>query len=116
MLVAHAPSAHIVHRRVVRKLELWSFSPPFSLGTFMGRQKKPEWDLPEEMRVVFECSPNLEPCNKFRSSDMYRFADQLKDDKCQQCIDFFVQADKELKTIRHKNAPDLVQSYNCSLN
>jgi len=66
----------------------------------MTRKKKPEWELPEEMRIVFECSPNLVPCKKFRHANIYRFADHMKNDECQQCIAFFRQADKELKTIR----------------
>jgi hypothetical protein len=66
----------------------------------MGRKKKPEWELPEEMRIVFECSPNLMPCKEFRHANIYRFADHMKNDKCQQCIAFFRQADKELKTMK----------------
>jgi hypothetical protein len=65
----------------------------------MGR-KKQQWELSEEVRIVIECSPNLMPCKKFLHANIYRFADHMKNDKCQQCIDFFVQADKELKTIR----------------
>ena len=65
----------------------------------MGR-KKPERELPEEVRIVIECSPNLIPCKKFLHANIYRFADHMKNDKCQQCIDFFVQADKELKTMK----------------
>jgi len=63
-------------------------------------RKKQEWELPEEVRIVLDCSPNLEPCKKFRHANIYRFAEHLKERKCQQCIDFFVQADKELKTMK----------------
>lgn len=66
----------------------------------MSRKKKPEYELPEEVRIVLECSPNLMPCKKFRHANIYRFADHLSNDKCQQCIDFFVQNEKELKTTR----------------
>ena len=62
-------------------------------------RKKQEWELPEEVRIVLDCSPNLEPCKKFRHANIYRFAEHLKERKCQQCIDFFVQADKELSTM-----------------
>jgi len=65
----------------------------------MGR-KKPERELPEEVRIVLECSPNLEPCKKFRHANIFRFAEHLNERKCQQCIDFFVQTDKELKTMK----------------
>jgi hypothetical protein len=64
------------------------------------KRKKKEWELPEDMRIVLECSPNLEPRKKFRHADIYRFAEHLKERKCQQCIDFFVQADKELRTMQ----------------
>jgi hypothetical protein len=50
----------------------------------MGRKKKPEYELPEEVRIVLECSPNLEPCKKFRHANIYRFADHMKYDKCRQ--------------------------------
>jgi len=64
------------------------------------KRKKQEWELPEEMRIVLECSPNLEPCKKFRHANIYRFADHMKNDKCQQCIAWFRQTDKELKTMK----------------
>jgi hypothetical protein len=66
----------------------------------MGRKKKPEYELPEEVRIVIECSPNLMPCKKFLHANIYRFADHMKNDKCQQCIAWFEQTDKELKTMR----------------
>jgi len=66
----------------------------------MTRKKKPEYELPEEVRIVIECSPNLVPCKKFRHANIFRFADHMKNDKCQQCIDFFVESDKELRTMR----------------
>jgi hypothetical protein len=40
------------------------------------------------------------PCKKFRHANIYRFADHMKNDRCQQCIAWFRQTDKELKTIR----------------
>jgi hypothetical protein len=64
----------------------------------MGR-KKQQWELSEEVRIVIECSPNLMPCKKFLHANIYRFADHMKNDKCQRCIAWFRQADKELNTI-----------------
>jgi len=61
-------------------------------------RKKP--GLPEEVLAVLECSPNLEPCDEFRNADIYAFAKHLNERQCQRCIDFFVQADKELKTMK----------------
>ncbi len=65
----------------------------------MGR-KKPERELPEEVRIVIECSPNLIPCKKFRHANIFRFADHMKNDRCKQCIAWFEQTDKELRTIQ----------------
>jgi len=63
-------------------------------------RKNQRYELPEEVIAVLECSSNLEPCEEFRHADIYAFAKHLKERKCQQCIDFFVQADKELKTMK----------------
>jgi hypothetical protein len=64
------------------------------------RRKKKDWELPEEVRIVIECSPNLMPCKKFLHANLYRFADHMKNDKCRQCIAWFQQTDKELRTIQ----------------
>jgi hypothetical protein len=66
----------------------------------MRRKKKPEYELPEEVRIVNECSPNLMPCKKFLHANLYRFTDHMKNDKCQQCIAWYEQTEKELKTIQ----------------
>jgi len=64
------------------------------------RRKKKEWKLPEEVRIVVECSPDLMPCKKFLHANLYRFADHMKNDRCKQCIAWFEQTDKELRTIQ----------------
>jgi hypothetical protein len=56
--------------------------------------------LPQEVLAALEFSPNSVPCKKFRRGNIYRFADHMKNDKCQQCIAWFRQADKELKTMK----------------
>jgi hypothetical protein len=66
----------------------------------MGHKKKPQYELPEEVRIFIEGSPNLMPCKKFRHANIYRFADHMKNHKCQQCIEWFRQTDKELRTIQ----------------
>jgi hypothetical protein len=58
----------------------------------MGPKEKPQYELPDEVLAVFECSPNLMPCKKFRHANIYRFADHMKNDKCQQRIAWFEQA------------------------
>jgi hypothetical protein len=63
-------------------------------------RKNPRYELPEEVIAILECSPNLEPCEEFRHTDIFTFAKHLNERKCQQCIDFFVQTDKELKTMK----------------
>ena len=60
----------------------------------MDRKKKPEYELPEEVRIVLECSPNLVPCKEFYRANIYRFVDHMKDGKCQQCIAWFRQTDR----------------------
>jgi len=60
--------------------------------------RKKQYELPEEVRIVIECSPNLMPCKKFLHANIYRFADHIEDEKCQQCIAWFQQTDKELRT------------------
>jgi hypothetical protein len=44
-------------------------------------------ELPEEMRIVLDCSPDLEPCKKFRDANIFRLAEHLKERKCQRCIE-----------------------------
>jgi len=66
----------------------------------MGRKAKSEYELPEEIKIVLECFPNLQPCAKFRRANIYRFADHIKNDECQQCIKFIAQTEKELKTMQ----------------
>lgn len=66
----------------------------------MGRKKKPEYELPDEVPAVFECSPNLVPCKKFRHANIYEFVAHVESGKWKQCIAWFRQTDKELKTIR----------------
>jgi hypothetical protein len=58
------------------------------------------YELSDEVLAALECSPNLEPYKKFRHANIYRFADHMKNDKCQKCIAWFRQMDKELKSIR----------------
>jgi hypothetical protein len=63
-------------------------------------RKNRRYELPDEVIAVLECSPNLEPCEEFRRAEIYAFAKHLNERKCQQCIDFFLQTDKELKTMK----------------
>jgi hypothetical protein len=66
----------------------------------MGHKQKPEYVLPEEVLAVPECSPSLMPCKKLRHANIYRFASHMKNDKCERCITWFRQTDKELKTMK----------------
>jgi hypothetical protein len=58
-------------------------------------RKKQRYELPEEVLAVLGCSPNLMPRKKFLHANIYRFADHRKNDKCEQCIKWFEQMDKE---------------------
>jgi hypothetical protein len=57
------------------------------------------YELPDDVRVVLECSPNLECCEEFRHADMFAFAKHLNERRCAQCIACFRQMDQELRTI-----------------
>jgi hypothetical protein len=63
-------------------------------------RKKPCSGLPWEVLAVLECSPNLVLCKKFYHANTYRMADHLKEGKCEQCLAFYRQTEKELKTMR----------------
>ena len=42
------------------------------------RPKKKERELPEEVRIVNECSLNLMPCKKFLHANIYRFSEHAR--------------------------------------
>ena len=62
--------------------------------------KRVKTGLPDEVLAVLEASPNLEPGREFHDVDIVVFANHLKEEKCQQCIAWYRQTDRELKTIR----------------
>jgi hypothetical protein len=57
--------------------------------------KKRNHGLPEEVLAVLRVSPNLNPCRKFRKADIFKFVEHLNEGKCEQCLAFFRQLDKE---------------------
>jgi hypothetical protein len=62
-------------------------------------RKNRRYELPEEVLAVLESSPNLEPCEEFRYADIHVFVKYLNEKECEQCMAWFRQTDKELKTI-----------------
>jgi hypothetical protein len=58
-------------------------------------RKKRKHGLTEELLAVLPCSLNLKPCKKFRKADIFRFVEHLNERKCDQCVAFFRQLDKE---------------------
>lgn len=58
-------------------------------------RKKRNHGLPEEVLAVLRSSPNLNPCRKFRKVDIWKFMKHLNEGKCEQCLAFFFQLDKE---------------------
>jgi len=62
--------------------------------------KKRNHGLPEEVLAVLRISPNLEPCRKFRKADIFKFVEHLNEGKCEQCIAFFRQLDKEQQMMK----------------
>jgi len=60
----------------------------------MLREKR-NHGLTEEQLTVLRNSPNLKPCKKFRKADIFKFVEHLNAGKCEQCVAFFRQLDKE---------------------
>jgi len=58
-------------------------------------RKKRNSDLSPEVRAVLRSSPHLNPCPKFRHANIYKFMEHLNKGKCEQCLAFFLQLDKE---------------------
>lgn len=63
-------------------------------------RKKFRFDLPPATLAVLRSSPNLEPCRRFRTANIVRFIEHVKAQRCQQCLAFFRQLDKETRMIR----------------
>ena len=63
-------------------------------------RKKRNHELTGEQLAVLRCSPNLKPCPKFRSADIFKFMEHLNEGKCEQCIAFFRMLDRELRLMQ----------------
>jgi len=63
-------------------------------------RKKRNHNLPEEAVAVLRCSPNLEPCRRFRKVSAARFVEHLNEGKCERCLAFLRQLDKEQQILR----------------
>src|SRR6266404_1557999 len=63
-------------------------------------RKKRHSGLSPEVLAVLRTSPNLEPCRKFRRVNAARFVEHLNEGKCEQCLAFFRQLDKESEMIQ----------------
>ncbi len=63
-------------------------------------RKKRNHGLPEEVLAVLRSSPNLEPRRKFRKADIFKFAEHLNEGKCEECLAFFRQLDKEQRMMK----------------
>jgi hypothetical protein len=57
--------------------------------------KRRNHGLTDEQLAVLRSSPNLKPCRKFRKADIFKFVEHLNEGKCEQCLAFFRQLDKE---------------------
>ena len=60
----------------------------------MPRKKRND-GLPDEVLAVLRSSPNLKPCREFRKADIFKFVAHLNEGKCEQCLSFFRQLDKQ---------------------
>ena len=58
-------------------------------------RKKRNGGLPDEVLAVLRSSPNLEPCRRFRNADIFKLVEHFNEGKCERCLAFFRQLDKE---------------------
>jgi len=65
----------------------------------MARPKRNR-GLTEEQTAVLRTSPNLKPCKKFRKVNAAKFVQHLNEGKCEQCVAFFRQLDKEQRMMK----------------
>jgi hypothetical protein len=63
-------------------------------------RKKRHDGLSKEVLAVLRCSPNLNPCGKFRKADIFKFVEHLNEGKCEQRLAFFRQLDKESEMMK----------------
>jgi GTP1/Obg family GTP-binding protein len=63
-------------------------------------RKKRNHGLPEEVVAVLRSSPNLNLCREFRRMSAARFVEHLNEGKCEQCLAFFRQLDKEQQMMK----------------
>jgi hypothetical protein len=66
----------------------------------MGHKERPQYELPEEVRIVIECSPNLMPLQKVPARQhlpLHRADEERQVPAVHRVVR---QTDKELKTIR----------------
>lgn len=64
----------------------------------MARKKRSP--LSSEVLAVLRSSPRLEPCLRFqrvRRPTIDKFLDHIRQDKCEQCLDFFDELERETK-------------------
>lgn len=66
----------------------------------MARKKRNP--LSPEILAVLRSSLRLEPCQRFqkvRRPTLDRFLEHIRQDKCEQCLDFFDELERETKMI-----------------
>jgi hypothetical protein len=58
------------------------------------------YELPDEVIAILDSSPNLEPCSEFYDADVFRLVEHLNEGNFPDCLAFYRQTDKELKTVK----------------
>jgi hypothetical protein len=70
----------------------------------MKRKRNSEWP-PPEIEAVLRASPNLQPCKRKYGRVPYdRLLEHIRRDGCVQCLELFLQLDKELKMMAYLRA------------
>lgn len=63
-------------------------------------ERKKRSPLSPEILAVLQSSPKLEPCQRFqrvRRPTIDKFLDHIREDKCEQCLDFFDEFERKTK-------------------
>jgi hypothetical protein len=63
-------------------------------------RKKASRDFPPGVRAILRASAHFEPCPKFRKAPLVKFVEHVNEGKCEQCLAFLQQAEKDTRLIK----------------
>ncbi|MGC1904259.1 MAG: hypothetical protein WA715_10610 [Candidatus Acidiferrum sp.] len=69
------------------------------------KRRNHAWQFPPEVEAVLKASPNLKPCKRKYGRVPYdRFIEHIRRDGCVQCLELFLQLDKEMRMMEYLRA------------